>query len=361
MSRRGKTSGEMVVGRVAMALGVYLAGCGSGFALNPSLDISQYGHNAWTVRGGYSLGNVYAIAQTPDGYLWLGGEFGLFRFDGVRSIPWQPPAGQHLPDKPSSLLVTRDGTLWIGTFAGLATSSGGKLTRYPEPDGRPVTSLLEDREGTVWAGLQFSMIAGLNAMTSTNSLDASFGTHAGRLCAMRNGRSQCYGEDGAFGSFVSGLYEDSSGTLWAGAESGLWRWKPGPPRRYATPGMQIHALSKTYDGRVLIAMLRAGLKQVVGDKLETYPIRDAIQSIRMDCVTKHTRFVTQSIRIDCSETAMSIRINCSGTAMEVYGLEPGIGGSSMYMRAGQTYLRNPMASQATPHAVFSRIARGMCG
>src|ERR1039457_3917025 len=84
MSRRGKTSGEMVVGRVAMALGVYLAGCGSGFALNPSLDISQYGHNAWTVRGGYSLGNVYAIAQTPDGYLWLGGEFGLFRFDGDR-------------------------------------------------------------------------------------------------------------------------------------------------------------------------------------------------------------------------------------------------------------------------------------
>ena len=270
-----------MVGRVAMALGVYLAGCGSGFALNPSLDISQYGHNAWTVRGGYSLGNVYAIAQTLDGYLWLGGEFGLFRFDGVRSIPWQPPAGQHLPDKPSSLLVTRDGTLWIGTFGGLATWSGGKLTRYPELDGLRVTSLLEDREGTVWAGLQFSMIAGLNAMTSTNSLDASFGTHAGRLCAMRNGRSQCYGEDGAFGSFVWGLYEDSSGTLWAGAESGLWRWKPGPPRRYATPGMQIHALSKTYDGRVLIAMLRAGLKQVVGDKLETYPIRDAIHPNRL--------------------------------------------------------------------------------
>ena len=242
-----------------------LAGCDCGFALNPSLDISQYGHNAWTVRDGFSLGNIYAIAQTPDGYLWLGGEFGLFRFDGVRSIPWQPPAGQHLPDKPFSLLVTRDGTLWIGTYAGLATWSGGKLTRYPELDGLRVTSLLEDREGTVWAGL----------------LDASFGTHAGRLCAMRNGSPQCYGEDGAFGSFVWGLYEDSSGTLWAGAESGLWRWKPGPPRRYATPGMQIHALSKTYDGRVLIAMLRAGLKQVVGDKVETYPIRDPTHPNRL--------------------------------------------------------------------------------
>jgi signal transduction histidine kinase/ligand-binding sensor domain-containing protein len=233
--------------------------------LNPSLDISQYAHTAWTVRDGFSLGNIYGIAQTPDGYLWLGGEFGLFRFDGVRTLAWQPPAGQHLPAKPFSLLVTHDGTLWIGTYAGLVTWIGGKLTRYPELDGLRVTSLLEDREGTVWAGL----------------LDDSFGAHAGRLCAMRNGSTQCYGADGAFGSFVWGLYEDSSGTFWAGAESGLWRWKPGPPRRYATPGMQIGGLSMTHDGRVLIAVLRGGLRQVVGDKVETYPIRDAINPNRL--------------------------------------------------------------------------------
>src|ERR1700730_3931097 len=171
-------------------------------ALDPSLEISQYGHTAWTARDGFSLGNIYAIAQTPDGYLWLGGEFGLFRFDGVRSVPWQPPAGQHLSDQGIfrgiySLLVTRDGTLWIGTFAGLVTWSGGKLTRYPELDGLLVTALLEDHEGAVWAGL----------------LDGSSGAHAGRLCAMRNGSTQCYGADGALGSFVRGLYEDNSGPL----------------------------------------------------------------------------------------------------------------------------------------------------
>jgi signal transduction histidine kinase/ligand-binding sensor domain-containing protein len=250
--------------RFAIALGVILASCPCSLALNPSLDISQYAHTSWTVPNGFSLGNIYGMAQTPDGYLWLGGEFGLFRFDGVRSTPWEPPAGQRLPDKPFSLLVTRDGAVWIGTYAGLATWSGGKLTRYPELDGLRVTSLLEARDGTVWAGL----------------LDASSGAHAGRLCAIRNGGTQCYGKEGAFGSFVWGLYEDSSGGLWAGAESGLWRWKPGPPRRYATPGMQIAALSKTPDGRVLIAMLRGGLKQVVGDKVETYPIRDAIHPNR---------------------------------------------------------------------------------
>ena len=86
------------------------------------------------------------MAQTPDGYLWLGAEFGLFRFDGIHSTPWQPPAGQHLPGAPYSLLVTRDGTLWVGTFSGLVSWSGGKLTQYPELGEVFVTSLLEDRE-----------------------------------------------------------------------------------------------------------------------------------------------------------------------------------------------------------------------
>ena len=229
-------------------------------ALNPSMEASQYGHTAWTARDGFSLGAIFAIAQTPDGYLWLGAEFGLFRFDGIRSTPWQPPAGQHLPGAPYSLLVTRDGTLWIGTFAGLVSWSGGKLTQYPEIGKQFVTSLLEDREGTVWAGI----------------LGSATDTPTGRLCAIRSGHAQCYLEGGAFGTFVWSLGEDSSGTLWAGAESGLWRWKPGSPRRYPTPGMRIDDLSRTDDGQVLIAIRAAGLKQIVGDKIKSYAIRGAI-------------------------------------------------------------------------------------
>ena len=74
-------------------------------AVDPSLDISQYGHTAWTARNGFSVGAIFAMAQTPDGYLWLGSEFGLFRFDGVQAVPWQPPAGQELPQKPYALLA----------------------------------------------------------------------------------------------------------------------------------------------------------------------------------------------------------------------------------------------------------------
>jgi signal transduction histidine kinase/ligand-binding sensor domain-containing protein len=221
--------------------------------------MNQYAHTSWTARDGYSLGAVFAMAQTPDGYLWLGGEFGLFRFDGVRFTRWQPPAGQRLPDRPYSLLATRDGTLWIGTFAGLVSWNGDKLTQYPEVGELFVTSLLEDREGTVWAG----------TMTPP-------GNSGGRLCAIRSGRAECYGQDGAFGISVWSLGEDSWGALWVGAEFGVWRWKPGPPRVYATPGMRMGDLTKTDDGRVLVGMSGAGLRQIVGDKVESYPIRSAM-------------------------------------------------------------------------------------
>src|SRR5689334_20073791 len=108
--------------RPIMALGIILACCRCPFALDPSLDISQYAHTAWKVRDGFSKGAIQAIAQTPDGYLWLGTEFGILRFDGVRNVPWRPSAGEHLPSTSiASLLAARDGTLWIGTRKGLAS------------------------------------------------------------------------------------------------------------------------------------------------------------------------------------------------------------------------------------------------
>ncbi len=101
----------------------------STLALDPSLDVSQYAHTAWRIRDGFTRGPITAIAQTPDGYLWLGTEFGLVRFDGVRAVPWQPKEGQLPASFISPLLVARDGTLWIGTLKGLASWKDGKLTQ----------------------------------------------------------------------------------------------------------------------------------------------------------------------------------------------------------------------------------------
>jgi len=233
-----------------IALGILLACCPCAFALNPSLDINQYAHQSWTAREGFFKGYISSIAQTPDGYLWLGTEFGLLRFDGVRYVPWQPPAGEHLPGNfIRSLLAARDGRLWIGIREGLASWKDGKLTQYPENVGEDVLLFLEDPEGTVWAG---------GAANAT-----------GRLCAIRSGTTQCYGEDGSFGRGVLSLYEDSGGNLWVGAFSGLWRWKPGPPKLYPMPE-PVLAVIEPDNGALLIAM-PSGIRQLVDGKAKALP------------------------------------------------------------------------------------------
>ena len=197
-------------------LGVLAALCPPTFALDPTLDISQYGHTAWTIQDGFFKGSVNSIAQRADGYLLLGTEFGLARFDGIQSAAWSAPAAQRLPSNNiRSLLAARDGTLWVGTIEGLASWKGGKLTQYPEVAGQHVFTMIEDRQGTVWAG--------------------TFGVPTAKLCAIRNGTATCYGDDGTLGQWVESLYEDSRGRLWAGAATGLWQWRPGPPKRYSPP------------------------------------------------------------------------------------------------------------------------------
>lgn len=78
------------------------------------------------------------------------------------------------------------------------------------------------------------------------------------------------------------LFEEN-GNLWAGAQNGLWRWKPGPPRRYALPSLRdITDFSKIDGGPLLIAM--RGVIQLVGEKTDPYPIgnaRHTVDAIRL--------------------------------------------------------------------------------
>src|SRR5215470_8924706 len=150
---RAQEGGRKIIDLGALLAWMLLAVRPCAFALDPKLDVSQYAHTSWKVRDGFAKGEIYLVAQTPDGYIWLGTELGLFRFDGVRALPWQPPGGEQLPDNfIRGLLVARDGTLWIGTLKGLASWKDGKLTQYPKLAGIPVYALLEDREQTVWFG-----------------------------------------------------------------------------------------------------------------------------------------------------------------------------------------------------------------
>ena len=115
---------------VVLSLAILLACCACSFALDPSLDVGQYAHTAWKIREGFATGTIHEIAQTPDSYLWLATESGLLRFDGVRTVPWQQPPGEHLPSNDiRSLVAGRDGTLWLGTAKGLASWKDNRLTQ----------------------------------------------------------------------------------------------------------------------------------------------------------------------------------------------------------------------------------------
>lgn len=109
-------------------------------------------HRRWAAADG-GPSQVGALAQTRDGYLWLGTNESLFRFDGFRFTPFQITSGAPLGIV-SSLLAT-DAGLWVGQRAGdVALLTDGGLRRYGGKEGFPggvVYGLAAGRGGVVWA------------------------------------------------------------------------------------------------------------------------------------------------------------------------------------------------------------------
>src|SRR5262245_612209 len=188
-------------------------------ALDPDKRISQYAHAAWRIQDGFFKGSPFAIAQTSDGYLWVGTTSELLRFDGVRFVPWRSPNGaQLLNSQIAGLLAGRDGSLWIATREGLGRWKNETLSNYPTVAG--VVSILEDHNGDIWFG-QYTE------------------TGAGSLCRVVGAGTRCL-------SIVDGvppvrrpsaLAEDGRGNLWVGGDTTLVRWSPSSHTLYRPDGL----------------------------------------------------------------------------------------------------------------------------
>jgi ligand-binding sensor domain-containing protein len=115
--------------RTAVAFGALAVLGGPVFALDPDRALTQYVRDSWTAKDGAPAGTITAIAQTPDGYLWLGTTSeGLFRFDGVRftrESGFDEMFGTG-GNRVNALLTDAEGTLWVGMQRGVARLSNGE-------------------------------------------------------------------------------------------------------------------------------------------------------------------------------------------------------------------------------------------
>jgi PAS domain S-box-containing protein len=116
----------------------------------------QVNHDSWTFKEG-SPADVACLAQTNDGFLWLGSANGLFRFDGTRFESFSSPFGDRLLSTGLySLFAPPSGGLWIGyTFGGFSFLDKGRITNYGgqiASSSGTVWGFAQDRDGIVWAG-----------------------------------------------------------------------------------------------------------------------------------------------------------------------------------------------------------------
>jgi signal transduction histidine kinase/ligand-binding sensor domain-containing protein len=117
---------------------------------------SPYLTTRWTTEEGLPQNSITSIVQTRDGYLWMGTFGGLVRFDGLRFTTLNTGNTPQLKsNRITALMEDRDGALWIGSETGEVTRYlGGEFTTYTAADGffnEPVMSFYQDRAGTIWA------------------------------------------------------------------------------------------------------------------------------------------------------------------------------------------------------------------
>src|SRR5579871_2111332 len=137
---------------------VFLTGTAAPTVPPSARSIFQLHHTAWTAENGAPAG-VESLAQTTDGYLWIGSNTGLYRFDGIHFERYRAFAGEPLLDQSiSRVWAPRTGGLWIHySHSGASFLDHGHLTHYRDQDGLGSGTIFQFKQaddGTLWAAKQ---------------------------------------------------------------------------------------------------------------------------------------------------------------------------------------------------------------
>lgn len=212
--------------------------------LNPDKPITQFLHEAWDADHGLPQGSINAIAQTPDGYLWLGTQEGLVRFDGLDFTVFDTKNVEAFQSNDIRILqMDSAGSLWIGTRnAGLVRYRNGTFATIANQDslkGRRITAIVESKQGHFWIG---TAEAGLKQLKK------------GKLSHVDDVKAQN----------ITALYEMEDGVLWVGTrDAGLVKYSSGEVEVFDTssglPDNAVTSFASSQHGGLWVGLREAGL------------------------------------------------------------------------------------------------------
>ncbi|QSQ21817.1 response regulator [Pyxidicoccus parkwayensis] len=235
-----------------------------GMALDPERRVSQLSQDSWRSDDGLPQNSLLSLAQTRDGYVWLGTWEGLVRFDGARFVVFDKRNTPELRNHTiKALAEDPTGTLWVGTEQGLVAYHDGRFERAPGAaaplDGVKVEELLVG-EGVLWVG------------TSVGLWQVPLGDGAARQYTV---------EQGLPASYVTALTQGEGGSLWVGTKHGLARVVGGEVEAstFAIPGpkprQEILALSRDSAGVLWVGTI-FGLVSWNGTVAQRYTPEDGL-------------------------------------------------------------------------------------
>jgi signal transduction histidine kinase/ligand-binding sensor domain-containing protein len=215
-------------------------------ALDPDRSLREFHHSKWTIGDG-APGQIGAIAQTREGYLWIGAGPSLFRFDGIRFEPYMSTDGESFGTV-SSLHAPTSGGLWVGLRrGGAAFIEHDRFIRYDKSDGLPtgaIYGLATDHDGNVWAA-------------ANDGLARFDGTHWQQIAETW----------GFLGRNARAVHVDRAGNVWAASEERLF-YLPRDTRTFIDSGESVGWVSRIAeapDGSLWIAEHHGGaVRKVMG-------------------------------------------------------------------------------------------------